>query len=37
MAVEKQQRKGMTDRKWREDEETVRSYTRTQNWDTSTY
>ena len=27
----------MTDRKWRADEETGRSYTRTQNWDTSTY
>ena len=37
VAVEKQQRKGMTDRKWRADEETGRSYTRTQNWDTSTY
>ena len=36
MAVEKQQRKGMTDRKWRADEETGRSYTRTQNWVTST-
>ena len=37
MAVEKQQRKGKTDRKWREDEETGGSYTRTQNWDTGTY
>ena len=35
-AVEKQQRKGKTDRKWRGDEETGGSYTRTQNWDTST-
>ena len=35
MAVEKLQRK--TDRKWRADEETGGSYTRTQNWeDTST-
>ena len=31
MAVEKQLRKGMTDRKCRADEETGRSYTRTQN------
>ena len=36
MAVEKQQRKGKTDRKGKADEETSGSYTRTQNWDTST-
>ena len=36
MAVEKQQRKEKTDRKGRADEETGESYTRTQNWDTST-
>ena len=37
MAVEKQQRKGKTERKWRADEETGGSYTRTQKWETSTY
>ena len=37
VAVEKHQRKGKTDRKWREDEEKGGSYTGTQNWDTSTY
>ena len=37
MAVEKQQRKGKTERKWRADEETGGSYKRTQNWETSTY
>ena len=37
MGVEKQQRKGKTDRKWKEDEETAESYTRTQNWDIGTY
>ena len=36
VAVEKQQRKGKTDKKWRADEETGGSYTSTQNWDTST-
>ena len=36
MAVEKQQRKGKTDKKWRADEETGGSYTSTQIWDTST-
>ena len=37
VAVEKQQRKGKTERKWRADEETGGSYTRTQKWETSTY
>ena len=38
VAVEKQQRKGKTDRKWRADEETGgwKLY-ETQNWDTGTY
>ena len=36
MAVEKLQRKAKTEKKWRADEETGGSYTRTQNWDTST-
>ena len=37
MTVEKEQRKGKTERKWTADEETGGSYTRTQNWKTSTY
>ena len=37
MAVEKQQRKEKTERKWRADEETGGSCTRIQNWETSTY
>ena len=37
VAVEKQQRKGKTKRKWRADEKTGGSYTRTQNWETSSY
>ena len=34
VAVEKQQRNGKTERKWRVDEETGGSYPRTQNWET---
>ena len=33
IVVEKQQTKGKTERKWRADEETGGSYTRTQNWE----